>query len=238
VVLSESDSIRADKIVHDLLHLVSQFSATLIPPNTKQICPLEEGRLQRRQTWKGAIFRRAAHRGRCIGYARGVFDNTIRSVVSYLIYVGADPQMSSRLVCRRRRVLERPSTRASLTVCERSPSRRDRSVSGLDLARERFLTPALFKGGIARVVRSSPQFATTLAVYEMLHKHFPYPYAESTPAAALQQARSAMKTTDISRIRARNALRILLDCSSGFGMVDQNAASKNVKSLPKIFRSS
>ena len=35
------------------------------------------------------------------------------------------------------------------------------------------------------VVRSSPQFATTLAVYEMLHKHFPYPFAETTPAAAL-----------------------------------------------------
>jgi hypothetical protein len=84
-----------------------------------------------------------------------------------------------------------------------------------------------------RVVRSSPQFATTLAVYEMLHKHFPYPFAEPTPAVH----RAARQTTDISRIRARNALRILLDCSSRFGMVDQKAASQGVQSLPKLLRS-
>jgi hypothetical protein len=36
---------------------------------------------------------------------------------------------------------------------------------------------ALYKGGLARVIRSSPQFAVTLAAYELLHKHFPYPFA-------------------------------------------------------------
>ncbi|KAK1926724.1 putative mitochondrial inner membrane protein [Papiliotrema laurentii] len=96
---------------------------------------------------------------------------------------------------------------------------------------------ALFKGGIARVIRSSPQFATTLAVYEMLHKHFPYPFADVTPAAAVQQARAVRHSNDISRIRARNALRILLDCSSRFGMVDQQAAAQGVKALPKVLRS-
>lgn len=32
---------------------------------------------------------------------------------------------------------------------------------------------ALFKGGIARVVRSSPQFGFTLVAYEYLHKYLP-----------------------------------------------------------------
>ncbi|WVQ70836.1 hypothetical protein IAR50_000361 [Cryptococcus sp. DSM 104548] len=91
---------------------------------------------------------------------------------------------------------------------------------------------ALFKGGLARVIRSSPQFAVTLACYELLHKHFPYPYA---PAPALARpSRSAQQ--DISRIRARNALRILLDCSSQFGMVDVNTAAKGVSILPKSLR--
>lgn len=71
----------------------------------------------------------------------------------------------------------------------------------------------------------------------MLHKHFPYPFADVTPAAAVQQARAVRHSNDISRIRARNALRILLDCSSRFGMVDQQAAAQGVKALPKVLRS-
>ncbi|WWC86396.1 uncharacterized protein L201_001272 [Kwoniella dendrophila CBS 6074] len=95
---------------------------------------------------------------------------------------------------------------------------------------------ALYKGGLARVIRSSPQFAVTLAMYEVLSKTFPYPFAPAVPIAA--SARPALSSSqDISRIRARNALRILLDCSSRFGMVDSQSASKGVASLPKIFKS-
>ncbi|AAW42258.1 mitochondrial inner membrane protein, putative [Cryptococcus deneoformans JEC21] len=90
----------------------------------------------------------------------------------------------------------------------------------------------LFKGGLARVIRSSPQFAVTLACYELLHKHFPYPYAPTPvvhrPVLQVHQ--------EISRIRARNALRILLDCSSRFGMVDSSTASKRMQLIPKSFR--
>ncbi|KAL1408030.1 mitochondrial aspartate-glutamate transporter agc1 [Vanrija albida] len=94
---------------------------------------------------------------------------------------------------------------------------------------------ALYKGGIARVIRSSPQFGVTLAVYEVLHKKFPYPYAAET--AVVTGARPTRAShTDISRIRARNGLRILLDCSSQFGMVSPEAASKRVQSLPKALR--
>ncbi|ORX36058.1 putative mitochondrial inner membrane protein [Kockovaella imperatae] len=91
---------------------------------------------------------------------------------------------------------------------------------------------ALFKGGLARVIRSSPQFAFTLVSYELLHKHFPYPFG----AEAVSAAPAPRQSSDISRVRARNALRILLDCSSRFGMVDSQTASQNVQNLPKSLR--
>lgn len=72
---------------------------------------------------------------------------------------------------------------------------------------------AFFKGGIARVVRSSPQFGFTLVAYEYLHKFFPYPGesgAKQLPAVLTSGH------DDLSRVRARNALKILLDVHSDF----------------------
>jgi solute carrier family 25 aspartate/glutamate transporter 12/13 len=104
---------------------------------------------------------------------------------------------------------------------------------------------ALYKGGLARVIRSSPQFAVTLSVYELLHEHFPYPWS---PEAKLQAQRAASGaapqrtslltsgSTDISRVRARNGLRILLDCSSRFGMVPESAATKGLDAVPKALK--
>lgn len=89
---------------------------------------------------------------------------------------------------------------------------------------------ALFKGGIARVVRSSPQFAVTLTAFEVLQQNFANPFADASQAVA---ARPLRAQTDISRIRARNGLKILLDCSSNFGMVNQASAAQNVSKLPK-----
>lgn len=37
---------------------------------------------------------------------------------------------------------------------------------------------ALFKGGPARVIRSSPQFGFTLLAYEYMHKVSPYTYED------------------------------------------------------------
>lgn len=73
---------------------------------------------------------------------------------------------------------------------------------------------ALFKGGPARIVRSSPQFGFTLLAYEYLHKFLSYPWAEQPP-----QVKTALtsRQDDISRIRARNALKILLDVHGNFG---------------------
>jgi len=95
---------------------------------------------------------------------------------------------------------------------------------------------ALYKGGIARVIRSSPQFAVTLSVYEVLHKYFPYPWGPDADKAAAQRQQILPAHTDIARIRARNGLRILLDCSSRFGMVNAESAAKHVNALPKVLQ--
>ncbi|KAJ3104594.1 mitochondrial aspartate-glutamate transporter agc1 [Phlyctochytrium bullatum] len=54
---------------------------------------------------------------------------------------------------------------------------------------------AFFKGGLARVFRSSPQFGVTLAAYELLHTvipiHFDDHASKPSPAELLQQQRAA-----------------------------------------------
>jgi len=69
---------------------------------------------------------------------------------------------------------------------------------------------AFWKGGPARVIRSSPQFGFTLVAYEYLQRYLPYPWAEPK-AAKLETALTTPRLEDISRIRARNALKIMLD---------------------------
>ncbi len=83
---------------------------------------------------------------------------------------------------------------------------------------------AFFKGGPARVLRSSPQFGFTLAAYEVLQKALPMPgstqhegqpiaaggYTE--PAMGLQEARGPLPY-----LRSRNALKIILDLDENFG---------------------
>ncbi|KAI0783314.1 mitochondrial carrier [Abortiporus biennis] len=69
---------------------------------------------------------------------------------------------------------------------------------------------AFFKGGPARIIRSSPQFGFTLVAYEYLHK---YPYQDKH-----REVETALTTQpeDMSKIRARNALKILLDVHGDF----------------------
>ncbi|RDB28374.1 Calcium-binding mitochondrial carrier protein Aralar1 [Hypsizygus marmoreus] len=73
---------------------------------------------------------------------------------------------------------------------------------------------ALFKGGPARVLRSSPQFGFTLLGYETLKIYLPYPWAEKP--RTVETALTA-RPDDMSKIRARNALKILLDVHGDFG---------------------
>lgn len=93
---------------------------------------------------------------------------------------------------------------------------------------------ALMKGWGFRAARSSPQFAVTLTVFEVLNRNITNPFAPPSSATTSRPVRAA---TDISRIRARNALRILLDCSSTFGMVNDKMAAKGMANLPKGLRS-
>ncbi|KAI4156865.1 MAG: hypothetical protein L6R39_000955 [Caloplaca ligustica] len=80
---------------------------------------------------------------------------------------------------------------------------------------------AFFKGGPARVLRSSPQFGFTLAAYEVLQKLLPMPGSETEspsisghaePAVGLQEAKAPLPY-----LRSRNALKIILDLDENFG---------------------
>ena len=87
---------------------------------------------------------------------------------------------------------------------------------------------AFFKGGPARVLRSSPQFGFTLAGYELLQNLLPLPgHAEDVkakpdprgiiePITGLQEAKAPLPY-----LRSRNALKIILDLNLGFGKFKQ-----------------
>lgn len=82
-----------------------------------------------------------------------------------------------------------------------------------------------FRGGPARILRSSPQFGFTLAAYEVLSNMLPMPGSDE--AEAQKQAAGRLEpsvglreaTSPIEFLRCRNALKVLLDMDSSFGMV-------------------
>ncbi|MCJ1479019.1 mitochondrial aspartate-glutamate transporter agc1 [Lambiella insularis] len=81
---------------------------------------------------------------------------------------------------------------------------------------------AFFKGGPARILRSSPQFGFTLAAYEVLQKALPMPGSAGDaeisavghvePGLGLREAKAPLPY-----LRARNALKIILDLDENFG---------------------
>jgi solute carrier family 25 (mitochondrial aspartate/glutamate transporter), member 12/13 len=84
---------------------------------------------------------------------------------------------------------------------------------------------AFFKGGPARILRSSPQFGFTLAAYEVLGKLLPMPGSEEAeakkslsgriePGVGLREA-----SLPLPYLRSRNALKIILDLDENFGRV-------------------
>lgn len=75
---------------------------------------------------------------------------------------------------------------------------------------------AFFKGGPARVLRSSPQFGCTLAAYEFLHRMIPLPGHGKTEAGHATPTAAAPEPT-VKYLRSRNALKILLDIDENFG---------------------
>ena len=79
---------------------------------------------------------------------------------------------------------------------------------------------AFFKGGPARILRSSPQFGFTLAGYEVLQRALPMPgHAQEEgprghvePGVGLAEAKAPLPY-----LRSRNALKIILDLDENFG---------------------
>ncbi|KAF5097818.1 hypothetical protein D0Z00_002255 [Geotrichum galactomycetum] len=78
---------------------------------------------------------------------------------------------------------------------------------------------AFFKGGPARILRSSPQFGCTLAAYEFLHNVFPLPGHEKTEAghAVPTSTPRSQENSPIRYLRSRNALKVILDIDQNFG---------------------
>lgn len=77
---------------------------------------------------------------------------------------------------------------------------------------------ALFKGGPARIVRSSPQFGFTLVAYEQLKNLLPYPWEEKPRKV---ETALTSRRDELSKVRARNALKILLDVHGDFAARDK-----------------
>lgn len=96
---------------------------------------------------------------------------------------------------------------------------------------------AFFKGGPARIMRSSPQFGFTLAAYEFLQRAIPYP--GNKPAAGAAEALSSLRDKfDYTPLgRSRNALKIVLDIDENFGL--QRFPNEHVwKTMPAMMRGS
>lgn len=80
---------------------------------------------------------------------------------------------------------------------------------------------AFFKGGPARILRSSPQFGVTLTVYELLHQLIPLPghgvagTAAPSPQKSVEQTEAAIQG---QMLRSTNALKMLLDLDYRFGV--------------------
>ncbi|PHH53062.1 Calcium-binding mitochondrial carrier protein Aralar2 [Ceratocystis fimbriata CBS 114723] len=76
---------------------------------------------------------------------------------------------------------------------------------------------AFFKGGPARIFRSSPQFGFTLAAYEVLHKALPLPsHLASRKEVSYLGDEMALYAPFV---RSRNALKAVLDLDENFGRV-------------------
>lgn len=97
---------------------------------------------------------------------------------------------------------------------------------------------AFFKGGPARIMRSSPQFGFTLAGYEVLQKMLPMPGTAKDHAAHMgTPARGAglpeEQQSSLTFLRSKNALKLILDIDENFGRF-RTPDAEAWKKMPKI----
>jgi len=76
---------------------------------------------------------------------------------------------------------------------------------------------AFYKGSMARVLRSSPQFGATLVAYEYLQALLPYPFASKSGDQATVRHGDARPWEDPARQHARTALHLLSQMHEDFG---------------------
>lgn len=97
---------------------------------------------------------------------------------------------------------------------------------------------AFFKGGPARIFRSSPQFGFTLAAYEVLQNVLPMPGSkkeEKLHGGVGDTIGSITKSASMDSspfARSRNALKIILDLDEDFGRIKVPDA-KTWQGLPR-----
>ncbi|ERT02848.1 solute carrier family 25 (mitochondrial aspartate/glutamate transporter), member 12/13 [Sporothrix schenckii 1099-18] len=98
---------------------------------------------------------------------------------------------------------------------------------------------AFFKGGPARIMRSSPQFGFTLAAYEVLQSLLPYPgggkseVVQTGVSGAMSSLKDKISPSEVQTpfTRSRNALKIILDLDEDFGKL-KLPDQKGWQSLP------
>jgi len=96
---------------------------------------------------------------------------------------------------------------------------------------------AFFKGGPARILRSSPQFGFTLAAYEVFKSVLPYPgksdnqQVHTGVADAVTSLKEKLDSSPFGR--SRNALKIILDIDEDFGR-SRLADQKGWQTLPTL----
>lgn len=95
---------------------------------------------------------------------------------------------------------------------------------------------AFFKGGPARIFRSSPQFGFTLAAYEVLQTMLPFsgkPKSENVTMGMADAVSTIKGSLDTSpSARSRNALKVILDLDEDFGRIKM-PDEKGWRSLPR-----
>ncbi|KAL4787853.1 mitochondrial carrier domain-containing protein [Aspergillus varians] len=93
---------------------------------------------------------------------------------------------------------------------------------------------AFFKGGPARILRSSPQFGFTLAAYEVLQKWLPMPGThEVSPTGQVEPGVGVPVAKEpLPYLRSRNALKLILDLDENIGRVSIPDAER----WPKFIR--
>ncbi|OMJ28290.1 Calcium-binding mitochondrial carrier protein [Smittium culicis] len=92
---------------------------------------------------------------------------------------------------------------------------------------------AFFKGGIPRILRSSPQFGVTLLCYELFHKHLPFPsekidakFQHLDSAADKSSASSSTPAKSLGLMQAESTLHLMNKYDYKFGSLPKNQSQQ------------